>query len=112
MSLAKPLTPHLWFDQQAREAAGFYCNEAISFMVHCRDQAEIDRYWEQLSAVSESEQCGWCKDRFGLSWQVTPVVLGEVMTSGDEETVARVTQAFLDMKKFDVAAIEAAAGGR
>jgi predicted 3-demethylubiquinone-9 3-methyltransferase (glyoxalase superfamily) len=89
---------------------GFGFNEAISFMVRCRDQAEIDRYWEHLSAVPESEQCGWCKDRFGVSWQVTPVVLDEVMTSGDAETVARVTQAFLPMKKFDVATIEAAAG--
>jgi predicted 3-demethylubiquinone-9 3-methyltransferase (glyoxalase superfamily) len=89
---------------------GFGFNEAISFIVRCRDQAEIDRYWEHLSAVPESEQCGWCKDRFGVSWQVTPVVLDEVMSSGDAETVARVTQAFLPMKKFDVAAIEAAAG--
>ncbi|WP_407351208.1 VOC family protein [Luteimonas sp. R10] len=102
-----------WFAaMDSARGRDFGFNEAISFMVHCRDQAEIDRYWGQLSAVPESEQCGWCKDRFGLSWQVTPVVLGEVMTSGDEKTVARVTQAFLDMKKLDVAAIEAAAGRR
>lgn len=89
---------------------GFGFNEAISFMVHCRDQAEIDCFWDKLSAVPEAEQCGWCKDRYGLSWQVTPMVLGEAMTSGDAEKVARVTQAFLPMKKLDVAAIEAAAG--
>lgn len=90
---------------------GFAFNEAISFIVRCRDQAEIDYFWSKLSAVPEAEQCGWCKDRFGVSWQITPVMLGEVMTSGDEATVARVTQAFLEMKKFDVAAIEEAARG-
>lgn len=88
---------------------GFGFNEAISFMVHCRDQAEIDAYWERLSAVPEAEQCGWCKDRFGLSWQVTPLLLEELMASGDPDTVRRVTQAFLPMKKFDVAALAAAA---
>jgi len=88
---------------------GFGFNESISLIVQCRDQAEIDYYWNALSAVPESEQCGWCKDRFGVSWQITPIVLGEVMTAGDPDTVARVTQAFLPMKKFDVAAIEAAA---
>lgn len=102
-----------WFAamDSAREH-GFVFNEAISFMVHCRDQAEIDRYWEKLSAVPEAEQCGWCKDRFGVSWQITPLALGEAMTSGDQATVQRVTQAFLPMKKFDVAAIERAATGR
>lgn len=103
-----------WFVamDSAREH-GFGFNEAVSFMVHCRDQAEVDRYWAQLSTVPEAEQCGWCKDRYGLSWQVTPAVLGELISSSDKDQVARVTQAFLDMKKFDVAAIEAAAkGGR
>nr|WP_295379633.1 VOC family protein [Pseudoxanthomonas sp.] len=88
---------------------GFGFNEAISFLVTCRDQAEIDRYWARLSSVPESEQCGWCKDRFGLSWQVSPQVLDELMTSGDEALVARVTRSFLDMHKLDVAKIEAAA---
>lgn len=88
---------------------GFAFNEAISFLVTCRDQAEIDRYWAPLSSVPESEQCGWCKDRFGLSWQISPQVLDELMTSGDEALVARVTQSFLDMHKLDVAKIEAAA---
>lgn len=88
---------------------GFGFNEAISFVVHCRDQAEIDRYWAQLSSVPEAEQCGWCKDRYGLPWQVTPAVLGELLSSGDRAAVDRITRAFLDMKKLDVAAIEAAA---
>jgi predicted 3-demethylubiquinone-9 3-methyltransferase (glyoxalase superfamily) len=89
---------------------GFGFNEAISFVVVCRDQAEIDRYWAQLSSVPEAEQCGWCKDKFGVSWQVTPAVLGEIMTSGDQSKIDRVTQAFLPMHKLDVAKIEAAAG--
>ena len=88
---------------------GFGFNEAISFVVTCRDQGEIDRHWAQLSSVPEAEQCGWCKDRYGLSWQVTPAVLDDLMTSGDQALVNRVTRAFLDMKKLDVAKIEAAA---
>lgn len=101
-----------WFAaMDSAHTHGFGFNEAISFMVHCRDQVEIDRYWAQLSSVPEAEQCGWCKDRYGLSWQITPVVLDELMTSGDQAIVGRVTRAFLDMKKLDVAAIEAAARG-
>lgn len=90
---------------------GFAFNEAISFVIHCRDQAELDRYWAQLSSVPEAEQCGWCKDRFGVSWQITPIVLDTLMTSGDQAVVDRVTRAFLDMKKLDVAAIERAGRG-
>lgn len=86
-------------------------NEAVSFIVTCRDQAEIDRYWALLSSVPEAEQCGWCKDRFGLSWQITPQVLGELMASGDQAVVDRVTRAFLPMHKLDVAALEAAGRG-
>jgi predicted 3-demethylubiquinone-9 3-methyltransferase (glyoxalase superfamily) len=87
---------------------GFGFNEALSFIVTCRDQAELDALWAQLSSDPAAEQCGWCKDRFGVSWQITPQVLGEAMTSGDPAVVARVTQAFLPMKKLDVAKIEAA----
>ena len=90
---------------------GFAFNEAISFIVTCRDQAELDRHWAKLSAVPSAEQCGWCKDRFGLSWQVTPKILDDVMTSGDQAAIDRVTRAFLPMKKLDVAKIEAAARG-
>lgn len=101
-----------WFAaMDSGHAHGFAFNEAISFIVQCRDQAELDRYWAALSSDPKSEQCGWCKDRFGLSWQVTPIVLGEVMRSGDQAAIDRVTQAFLPMKKLDVAKIEAAARG-
>lgn len=90
---------------------GFIFNEAISFMVTCRDQAEVDRYWAQLSSVPAAEQCGWCKDRFGLSWQITPHVLDEAMTSGDQAKVDRVTRAVMDMHKLDVEQIERAVRG-
>jgi predicted 3-demethylubiquinone-9 3-methyltransferase (glyoxalase superfamily) len=89
----------------------FGFNEAISFMVGCEDQDEIDYYWDRLSAVPEAEQCGWLKDRFGLSWQVTPSVLGELLSRGSEEQIARVTAAFLPMKKFDLAELERAFSG-
>lgn len=89
----------------------FAFNEAISFMVKCDTQEEINYYWEKLSAVPESEQCGWLKDMFGVSWQISPTILDDVMANGDEETIQRVTQAFLQMKKFDIAELERAAKG-
>ncbi|MBY4897241.1 VOC family protein [Cupriavidus sp. AU9028] len=89
---------------------GFSFNEAFSFMVLCRDQAEIDRHWRTLSAVPEAEACGWCKDRFGLSWQIVPAWLDTALRSGDQERVDRVIQALLPMKKIDVAALQAAFG--
>lgn len=151
------IVPHLWFDKEAKEAAGFYCsvfpdsritnittlhdtpsgtvdvvsfelsdqpfmaisagplfkfNESISFMVPCETQEEIDYYWEKLSAVPDAEQCGWLKDKYGLSWQVWPIVLGEMMKSGTEEQISRVTQAFLKMKKFDIDALKRAYEGQ
>lgn len=151
--MIKKITPHLWYDNEAKEAAEYYVsvfpnskitsittlhdtpsgdcdvvafelngqpfmaisagptfkfNEAVSFMVYCEDQKEIDYYWEKLSAVPESEQCGWCKDKFGLSWQVVPTALDEMMATDDEDKLARVTQAFLKMKKFDLAELEKA----
>lgn len=142
------ITPFLWFDSQAEEAANFYVevfkdgkitevsrydensakasgqtagsamvvafeingqqfsainggpiykfNEAISFMVSCKDQAEIDYFWEKLSAVPESEQCGWCKDKFGLSWQIVPENMGQLIGSPAS------MQAMLNMKKIDI----------
>ncbi len=75
---------------------GFGFNEAVSFMVGCETQDEIDYYWDSLSAVPEAEQCGWLKDRFGVSWQIVPSVLGELLTSGSKEQTARVTEAFPD----------------
>jgi predicted 3-demethylubiquinone-9 3-methyltransferase (glyoxalase superfamily) len=86
----------------------FKFNESISLMVYCETQEEIDRYWEKLSADPESEQCGWLKDRYGLSWQVVPKRMDEMLGSGTEEQVARVTQAFLPMKKLDIAELERA----
>ena len=89
----------------------FNFNEAISLMVYCQSQDEIDRYWNKLSAVPEAEQCGWLKDKFGLSWQVVPERMDEMMKEGTEEQLARVTEAFLPMKKFDLAELEKAYQG-
>jgi predicted 3-demethylubiquinone-9 3-methyltransferase (glyoxalase superfamily) len=86
----------------------FGFNEAVSFMVGCETQDEIDYYWESLSAVPEAEQCGWLKDKFGVSWQIVPSILGELLGSGTEEQTARVTEAFLQMKKFDLAELKRA----
>ena len=92
-------------------AHGFGFNEAISLMVHCDTQKEIDYYWDKLSAVPESEQCGWLKDRYGVSWQIVPTAMDAMMESGDQAKIARVTEAFLKMKKFDIAKLEEAARG-
>ena len=89
----------------------FKFNEAISFMVHCDTQEEIDYYWEKLSAVPESEQCGWLKDKYGVSWQIVPNEMDEMMKKGTKEQIARVTEAFLKMKKFDVAELKRAYEG-
>ena len=89
----------------------FGFNEAISFMVSCDTQEEIDYYWDSLSTVPEAEQCGWLKDKYGVSWQIVPSVLGELMTGGTEEQTARVIEAFLQMKKFDIAELKRAYEG-
>lgn len=81
-------------------------NEAFSLIVNCRDQKEIDYFWEKLSAVPEAENCGWCKDQFGVSWQVVPFNMEEILFGGSEEQVQRVTEAFLKMKKFDLEVLE------
>jgi predicted 3-demethylubiquinone-9 3-methyltransferase (glyoxalase superfamily) len=96
-------------DSARDHAFGF--NEAISLMVGCDSQDEIDYYWDSLSAVPEAEQCGWLKDKFGVSWQIVPSVLGELLGSGTKEQVARVTEAFLQMKKFDIAELKRAYEG-
>lgn len=90
----------------------FKFNESISFIIPCETQEEIDYYWEKLSAVPESEQCGWLKDKYGLSWQVVPAIMDEMMSKGSEEQIARVTQAFLEMKKFDIAQLRKAFEGK
>ena len=89
----------------------FAFNEAISFLVPCETQQEIDYFWEKLAADPNGGQCGWLKDRWGVSWQISPVVLQESLGGNDEARKARVTQAFLKMKKFDIAALERAASG-
>jgi len=88
----------------------FTFNEAISLMVNCETQQEIDHYWEKLSADPKAEACGWLKDKYGLSWQVIPTLLEEMVSDGDQNKVARVTQAFLEMKKFDIAKLKEAYG--
>ena len=136
------VTPFLWFDNQAAEAAKFYTSifrnsevlssnpmvthlslegqqllflnggpifkltEAFSLSVLCETQEEIDYYWSKLSAGGSEGQCGWLKDKFGLSWQVVPTVLPELL--GDPSKAERVTQAFLKMKKFDIAKLKEA----
>jgi predicted 3-demethylubiquinone-9 3-methyltransferase (glyoxalase superfamily) len=155
-TIVPKITPHLWFDKEAREAAEFYTsifpnskitnvttirdtpsgdcdvvsfelagqpfmaisagpvfkfNESISFMVNCNTQEEIDYYWDKLSKVPEAEQCGWLKDRYGLSWQIVPAVMEEMMKDKDEKKIARVTEAFLKMKKFDIAELKMAYSG-
>ena len=89
----------------------FKFNEAISFMVHCDTQEEIDHYWEKLSAVPEAEQCGWLKDKYGLSWQIVPTDMGKMMKDKDKKKVTRVTEAFLKMKKFDIKTLKRAYEG-
>ncbi len=81
----------------------FTFNEAISFVITCKDQAEVDYYWEKLSAVPEAEQCGWLKDKFGVSWQVVPEALGALMSGPNGSMVA---DALMPMKKIDIAALE------
>ena len=90
----------------------FAFNEAISFMVPCDTQAQIDYYWEKLSAVPEAEQCGWLKDKYGVSWQIASTAMDEMMGKGTHEQIDRVTQAFLPMKKFDIAKLKAAYEGK
>lgn len=90
----------------------FKLDEAFSFSIDCRDQDEVDYYWERLLADGGQEsQCGWLKDRFGLSWQVTPRQLIELTTSDDQAQNNRVFQAMMKMKKIDVAELERAARG-
>ncbi len=89
----------------------FAFNEAISFLVPCDSQEEIDYFWEKLSADPKAEQCGWLKDKYGLSWQIAPAAMRELLGTGDRQQIARVTQAFLKMKKFDIAALKRAAAG-
>ncbi len=151
------ISPNLWFDSEAEQAAEFYCSlfdnsrilsitrypegspgpagnvmtvefeldgqrfvainggpqfqfdEAVSFEISCADQAEVDSYWEKLTDGGEEGQCGWLKDRFGLSWQVTPAGMGEVFADPDPERAQRAMQAMLKMSKLDVEELRRAA---
>jgi len=135
--MAKPIYPCLWFDNQAKAAAAFYCaifpnskildespivvnfelngkhfmglntnpntqfTESVSFVIPCENQQEIDYYWYSLLADGGTENhCGWLKDKYGVSWQVVPAILGELLS--DPEKGQRVMQAFLKMQKFDI----------
>ncbi len=86
----------------------FKFNEAVSFQIDCADQAEVDRLSDKLSAVPEAEQCGWVKDRFGLSWQIVPRRLTELLADPDRERARRAFEAMMEMKRIDIAALERA----
>jgi predicted 3-demethylubiquinone-9 3-methyltransferase (glyoxalase superfamily) len=165
MPSAQRITPCLWFDGQAEEAAKFYTsifknskitdvsrysdagrevhgqpagkvmvaafeldgqgfiglnggpqfkfNEAVSFQIRCENQEEVDYYWEQLSAGGDpkAQQCGWLKDKFGVSWQVVPTVLIEMLGDRDAAKAKRAMEAMLQMKKFDIAKLRRAHAG-
>lgn len=106
------------FDLDGREFSAinggpeFTFSEAISIQIYCADQAELDHYWHALSAGGKEVQCGWLTDRYGLSWQLVPQRLSELMTDPDPDRVLRAKQAMYTMVKLDIAALEAAADGR
>ena len=158
MAKLKKITPFLWYETGAKEAAKHYVSvfgkdskirsvstmtdtpsgtveivevkllgerfilmaagpfekftAATSFVVHCDTQAEIDRYWKKLSADPQAEQCGWLKDKYGVSWQIVPTVLTELLADKDRAKAKRVQEAFLQMKKFDIKALKAAYKGK
>jgi predicted 3-demethylubiquinone-9 3-methyltransferase (glyoxalase superfamily) len=89
----------------------FTFDEAVSFLIECADQAEVDSYWGKLTDGGEEGQCGWLKDRFGLSWQVCPPGMAEALNQPDQEKAQRAIKAMLGMKKIDIAALQAAAEG-
>ncbi|HEY1112646.1 MAG TPA: VOC family protein [Chitinophagaceae bacterium] len=158
-SNSQKITPCLWFDHQAEEAANFYTSlfrnsrvgtitrygegalmpkgsvltvtfqldgqeflalnggpafkftEAISLMVNCETQEEVDRMWDALSEGGEKSRCGWLKDKYGLSWQVVPSIIGELMKDADTEKTNRVMQAIMQMDKLDIETLKRAAAG-
>ena len=91
---------------------GFTFNEAISLLVNCETQAEIDRLWQKLTAGGEESMCGWLKDKYGLSWQISPTVLNKYLTDPDPVKAERVMKVFLQMKKIDISALKKAYEGR
>ena len=157
--MEQKITPNLWFDTEAEEAAGFYTSvfknsrivnvtryteagprpagmvmavefeldgqrfvginggpqftfdEAVSFQINCETQDDVDYYWERLSEGGKEGPCGWLKDRYGLSWQVMPTGMEELLTDRDPERARRAMQAMLGMGKLDIAALRSAADG-
>ena len=89
----------------------FKFNEAVSLSISCQSQAEVDHYWNKLTAGGTESQCGWLKDKYGVSWQVVPLPLTELMASSDAPRVKRMTEAMFKMKKLDIAALEKAFNG-
>jgi predicted 3-demethylubiquinone-9 3-methyltransferase (glyoxalase superfamily) len=87
-------------------------NHAVSFVVNCDDQAELDRYWNALLDGGSPEQCGWLKDRYGLSWQIVPTVLGDMMADRDQAKAKRAADAMMEMVKLDIAALQVAFAGK
>lgn len=87
-------------------------SSAISFVVSCDTQEEIDMFWEKLSAIPDREQCGWCVDKFGVTWQIVPSVLDTFLSDPDQKKVERVTACFLQMKKFDISELKKAYEGK
>lgn len=91
----------------------FKFNESVSFVIPCKNQDEVDQYWEKLlEGGGKESQCGWLKDRFGVSWQIVPIALNEMMNDPDKKKVERVMNAFLQMRKFDIAVLERAYQGK
>lgn len=99
------ITPNFLF---SRNVCG---NEAFSLIINCKNQEEIDYFWQRLSAVPEAEECGWVKDKFGVSWQIVPTIMSEMLSSGSREQINRLTEAFLKMKKFDLEILKKAYDG-
>jgi predicted 3-demethylubiquinone-9 3-methyltransferase (glyoxalase superfamily) len=110
------LTVQFWLDDQEFLALNggpvFKFNEAISFIVNCKDQDEVDYYWENLSQGGDksAQQCGWLKDKFGLSWQIVPTLLQDMITDEDQRKADRVMKELFKMKKLDIATLKAAYG--
>ena len=105
------ITPFLWFDDQAEEAVNFNTSifkKAISFFVNCETQEEVDELWGKLTDGGEGGPCGWLKDKFGVSWQIIPSALGEMLQDKDAEKSRRVMNAMLQMGKIDIAKLQQA----
>ena len=111
------MTVEFWLADHAFVALNggpiFKFNEAVSFMVNCNDQEEVDYYWNKLSEGGDpkSQVCGWLKDKYGLSWQIVPTILADLISNSDQAKADKVMRAMLQMKKIDIAALEDAAAG-